>query len=152
MCGRPHRPGQSPALTVPTLQLTAMRGACHYRRTVGARSYLMCCTYAILPRWPQFHARWLPHMRHALAGLTPGVKCAARRKLRHELGIDASEVPSAKFKFLTRLHYWAADVVTHGKVCVGVLSGLFFFLRKKRKRKSERKNILYRWEKGVTFF
>ena len=47
-------------------------------------------------------------------GSVPGVKAAAVRKLLHELGIDASQVPITKFKFLTRLHYWAADVVTHG--------------------------------------
>lgn len=49
------------------------------------------------------------------SGKTPGVKHAAVRKLLQELGIAAKEVPFAKFKFLTRLHYWAADVVTHGK-------------------------------------
>jgi len=43
-----------------------------------------------------------------------GVKRAAVRKLAHELGIPASDVPLAKFKFLTRLHYWAADTATHG--------------------------------------
>jgi isopentenyl-diphosphate delta-isomerase type 1 len=48
------------------------------------------------------------------AGNVPGVKLAAIRKLDQELGIKASAVPSQKFKFLTRLHYWAADVVTHG--------------------------------------
>jgi isopentenyldiphosphate isomerase len=42
------------------------------------------------------------------------VKRAAVRKLLHELGIPASDVPLAQFKFLTRLHYWAADTVTHG--------------------------------------
>lgn len=48
------------------------------------------------------------------SGTVPGVKYAAIRKLFHELGIPADEIPLAKFKFLTRLHYWAADVVTHG--------------------------------------
>jgi farnesyl-diphosphate farnesyltransferase/isopentenyl-diphosphate delta-isomerase type 1 len=43
-----------------------------------------------------------------------GVKRAAIRKLDQELGIKAKQVPIKKFKFLTRLHYWAADVVTHG--------------------------------------
>lgn len=47
-------------------------------------------------------------------GTVHGVKAAAVRKLQHELGIDPSQVPISKFKFLTRLHYWAADVVTHG--------------------------------------
>lgn len=43
-----------------------------------------------------------------------GVKRAAVRKLLHELGISADQVPLEKFKFLTRLHYWASDSVTHG--------------------------------------
>lgn len=44
----------------------------------------------------------------------PGVKNAAVRKLDHELGIAAEDVPIDSFKFLTRLHYYAADAVTHG--------------------------------------
>jgi isopentenyldiphosphate isomerase len=47
-------------------------------------------------------------------GTVWGVKNAAIRKLDHELGIPAKEIPIEKFKFLTRLHYWAADTVTHG--------------------------------------
>lgn len=42
------------------------------------------------------------------------MKRAAIRKLEHELGIPASQVPIEKFKFMTRMHYWAADTVTHG--------------------------------------
>ena len=49
------------------------------------------------------------------AGTVTGAKNAAVRKLDHELGIPANQVPVDKFKFLTRLHYWAADTVTHGK-------------------------------------
>ena len=49
------------------------------------------------------------------SGDVPGAKNAAIRKLKQELGIEAVDVPITKFKFLTRLHYWAADVVTHGK-------------------------------------
>lgn len=49
------------------------------------------------------------------AGTVIGVKNAAIRKLDHELGIPAHELPIEKFKFLTRLRYWAADTVTHGK-------------------------------------
>jgi len=48
-------------------------------------------------------------------GTVNGAKNAAVRKLDHELGIPAEFVPVDKFKFLTRLHYWAADTVTHGK-------------------------------------
>lgn len=47
-------------------------------------------------------------------GTVPGIKAAAVRKLRHELGINDDQLSSLDFKFLTRLHYWAADVVTHG--------------------------------------
>ena len=34
-----------------------------------------------------------------------GVKNAARRKLNHELGIPAEQVPLEQFQFLTRIHY-----------------------------------------------
>lgn len=46
-------------------------------------------------------------------GKVDGVKAAAIRKLEHELGIPASTLSIDQFKYLTRLHYWAADVVTH---------------------------------------
>jgi len=48
------------------------------------------------------------------AGTVLGVKNAAVRKLSHELGIPEGQIPVEKFEFLTRFHYWAADVVTHG--------------------------------------
>eukprot|EP00301_Raphidiophrys_heterophryoidea_P012203 c18582_g1_i1.p1 GENE.c18582_g1_i1~~c18582_g1_i1.p1 ORF type:complete len:733 (-),score=175.89 c18582_g1_i1:73-2271(-) len=61
---------------------------------------------------------------HPLHGQTPSevdghgefhaIKHAAVRKLFHELGIEPHEVPPPNFKFLTRLHYWAADTLTHG--------------------------------------
>jgi len=47
-------------------------------------------------------------------GKVDGVKAAAVRKLEHELGIPVGSIAPGQFKFLTRLHYWAADVVTHG--------------------------------------
>ncbi len=43
------------------------------------------------------------------SGDTPGVKRAAVRKLAHELGITG--LKPEQFKFLTRVHYWAADTV-----------------------------------------
>ncbi|CAM9191606.1 unnamed protein product, partial [Ectocarpus fasciculatus] len=49
------------------------------------------------------------------SGEVPGVKAAAVRKLKQELGISSKKLTVKAFKFLTRLHYWAADVVTHGK-------------------------------------
>jgi farnesyl-diphosphate farnesyltransferase len=48
------------------------------------------------------------------SGQVAGVKAAAVRKLKQELGISSKKVNIKAFKFLTRLHYWAADVVTHG--------------------------------------
>ena len=36
-----------------------------------------------------------------------GVKRAAQRKLYHELGIKATQIPLDKFQFLTRIHYIA---------------------------------------------
>ena len=47
-------------------------------------------------------------------GTTPGVKAAAVRKLAHELGIAPEQVPLQGFRFLTRLHYCAADTHTWG--------------------------------------
>jgi NUDIX domain len=44
----------------------------------------------------------------------PGVKNAAVRKLQHELGIPSNQLDVDRMKFLTRLHYWASDTVTHG--------------------------------------
>lgn len=46
------------------------------------------------------------------AGRAPGAEAAARRKLRHELGIDPGQLP--RLRFLTRLHYCARDVGTYG--------------------------------------
>ena len=43
------------------------------------------------------------------SGACDGAKRAATRKLKHELGIDERDVPTASIKFLTRLHYCAAD-------------------------------------------
>jgi len=66
---------------------------------------------------------------HPLHGMTPneldrpeviaegshmGVKHAAVRKLGHELGIPAKQLDPKRFKFITRVHYWAADVRTYG--------------------------------------
>ncbi len=45
----------------------------------------------------------------------PGIKYAAIRKLRHELGILPQDVPFYDFHFLTRFHYWAADTLTYGQ-------------------------------------
>eukprot|EP00879_Flechtneria_rotunda_P020282 GHRR01021330.1.p1 GENE.GHRR01021330.1~~GHRR01021330.1.p1 ORF type:complete len:249 (+),score=79.87 GHRR01021330.1:99-845(+) len=47
-------------------------------------------------------------------GSVPGAKAAAVRKLQHELGIPPEQLPAHQFKFLTRLHYCAADRDTYG--------------------------------------
>ena len=44
----------------------------------------------------------------------PGIKHAAIRKLRHELGIDPSYINHDKIQFIGRFHYWASDTVTYG--------------------------------------
>ena len=38
-----------------------------------------------------------------------GAKRAAQRKLNHELGIKAEQVPISQMKFLTRIHYLSAS-------------------------------------------
>ena len=45
----------------------------------------------------------------------PGIKHAAIRKCKHELGIAPEFIPHDKITFLSRFHYWAADTVTYGK-------------------------------------
>lgn len=52
-----------------------------------------------------------------LDGSVEGAKNAAVRKLGHELGVPADELRGMErgFKFLTRVHYWAADTITHGE-------------------------------------
>ena len=45
----------------------------------------------------------------------PGIKHAAIRKLRHELGIDSSYIDHASIHFIGRFHYWASDTVTYGQ-------------------------------------
>ena len=45
----------------------------------------------------------------ASSGAAPGAAAAAIRKLGHELGIPPQQLPPQGFKYLTRLHYCAAD-------------------------------------------
>ncbi|KAK7109311.1 hypothetical protein V1264_013372 [Littorina saxatilis] len=44
-----------------------------------------------------------------------GVRRAAQRKLKHELGIEANQVALADFNYLTRIHYRAANIPNDGK-------------------------------------
>ena len=57
------------------------------------------------------------------AGTTPGAKHAAVRKLQHELGIAPGALPLDSFKFLTRLHYCAADTGAALALLLGRLLG-----------------------------
>lgn len=45
----------------------------------------------------------------------PGIKHAAIRKCKHELGIEKEYLPHSEIQFISRFHYWAADTVTYGK-------------------------------------
>jgi isopentenyl-diphosphate delta-isomerase type 1 len=65
---------------------------------------------------------------HPLWGLTPnevdivpdaypqfdGIKHAAKRKLKHELGIDPDNISHSQIQFISRFQYWASDTLTHG--------------------------------------
>ncbi|KAJ1480908.1 putative type 1 isopentenyl-diphosphate delta-isomerase 1 [Baffinella frigidus] len=70
-----------------------------------------CCSHPLFG----FEPTEVDSPEDVAAGTVPGVRRAAVRKLKHELGIEAEQLPIESFKFLTRLHYWAADVVTHGE-------------------------------------
>ena len=45
----------------------------------------------------------------------PGIKHAAIRKAKHELGIDPKYIDHNKIQFISRFHYWAADSITYGQ-------------------------------------
>ena len=53
------------------------------------------------------------------SGAVPGAKRAAIRKLQHELGVPPEQVPAAAFKYLTRLHYCAADEFAENQAMSG---------------------------------
>jgi farnesyl-diphosphate farnesyltransferase len=70
-----------------------------------------CCSHPLYG----FEPNEVDNKESLLTGQVLGVKNAAIRKLEHELGIPKNELSINDFKFLTRLHYWAADVQTHGE-------------------------------------
>ena len=49
------------------------------------------------------------------SGNVIGVKNAIQRKLLQELGVTLNKAQTDRIKYLTRVHYWAADKVTHGE-------------------------------------
>lgn len=69
-----------------------------------------CCSHPLYGQSPEE----VDGPEQVADGSVPGVRNAAVRKLQHELGIPASQVPVENFKFLTRLHYCAADTHTWG--------------------------------------
>lgn len=69
-----------------------------------------CCSHPLFGYTPTE----VDSPKDVATGEVPGVKRAAIRKLDHELGVKPEQLRIETFKFLTRMHYWAADVVTHG--------------------------------------
>ena len=55
-----------------------------------------------------------PPMASALNLEPIGIKHAAVRKIRHELGTKVGALHADRFKYMGRVHYWAADTVTWG--------------------------------------
>eukprot|EP00605_Chrysophyceae_sp_TOSAG23-4_P002612 GSChrysophyteH1.ASY1.ANO1.2884.1 assembled CDS len=70
-----------------------------------------CCSHPLYGYEPSE----VDEEKEVARGNVSGAINAAIRKLEHELGIPRGTIPPSQFKYLTRLHYWAADVVTHGK-------------------------------------
>lgn len=64
-----------------------------------------CCSHPLVRQAPLE----VDSAADVAAGRVPGTVAAAVRKLHHELGIAPQQVPPHRFKFLTRLHYCAAD-------------------------------------------
>jgi isopentenyl-diphosphate delta-isomerase len=64
-----------------------------------------CCSHPLSGQQPDE----IDSPEEVADGTTIGVKRAAVRKLQQELGIEPSQLPLDSFKFLTRLHYCAAD-------------------------------------------
>mmetsp|Transcript_64756 Transcript_64756/g.162962 ORF Transcript_64756/g.162962 Transcript_64756/m.162962 type:complete len:803 (-) Transcript_64756:268-2676(-) len=69
-----------------------------------------CCSHPLYGMQP----REVDSPEEIAKGNPMGVKHAAVRKLGHELGIPARELEQERFKFMTRVHYWACDTLSHG--------------------------------------
>lgn len=69
-----------------------------------------CCSHPLHGQTPDE----VDPPRDATNAEPSGIFHAARRKLRHELGIEPSQLVGATFKYMGRVHYWAADTRTHG--------------------------------------
>jgi len=69
-----------------------------------------CCSHPLHGQTPDE----VDPPRTETSGEPKGIFAAAVRKLKHELGIEPAQLADAKFKYVGRVHYWAADTVTHG--------------------------------------
>jgi isopentenyl-diphosphate delta-isomerase type 1 len=70
-----------------------------------------CCSHPLHGQTPTE----VDDMNALKAGAEPiGVKRAAVRKIRHELGTKIGALTAENFKYMGRVHYWAADTVTWG--------------------------------------
>ena len=69
-----------------------------------------CCSHPLHGQIPEE----LDPPRDSTDAEPTGIFNAAKRKLKHELGIEPSQLDGATFKYMGRVHYWAADTRTHG--------------------------------------
>lgn len=69
-----------------------------------------CCSHPLHGRSPDE----VDSPADIASGSPIGVKRAAVRKLEQELGIPGEDLDIDRFRFLTRVHYWAADTQTYG--------------------------------------
>jgi len=69
-----------------------------------------CCSHPLHGQTPNE----IDPPRTSTSAEPDGIKHAAVRKLKHELGIEPADLKSASSKYMGRVHYWAADTLTHG--------------------------------------
>ncbi len=65
-----------------------------------------CCSHPIFGQNPNE----VDSYQDIASGNVVGIIAAAKRKLKHELGIDTKFLDNSMFKYLGRIHYCAADV------------------------------------------
>lgn len=64
-----------------------------------------CCSHPLYGQTPNE----VDQMQDIMNGNVQGIISAAKRKLKHELGIDSDLLENSMFKYLGRIHYCAAD-------------------------------------------
>lgn len=73
-----------------------------------------CCSHPLYSQTPNE----VDSGKDIAMGNVNGIKYAAQRKLKHELGIDAADIPIESMKYLTRIQYCAKDTITYGSDAV----------------------------------